>query len=47
LFKARLTGMACQPRNAPQVMFLLASRAWRALPPVRRRLAARPSNTPG
>src|SRR5262245_40972566 len=29
------------------VIFLLASRAWRALPPVRRRLAARASNTPG
>jgi hypothetical protein len=26
----------------PAVVFLLASRAWRALPPVRRRLAARP-----
>jgi hypothetical protein len=28
----------------PAVVFLLASRAWRALPPVRRRLAARPGD---
>jgi hypothetical protein len=36
----------CSPGMLLMVVYLLASRAWRALPPVRQRLAARWSHTP-